>query len=233
MNYRVLSVLVGLTLAACALQQPPVDSAVLPHYISGGMLTEDFALQLASYTLMDPVRCKNSPVDATRSLAAVDYFAGALQWNVRWPQISTLTKVLMLQARTEVRQTLGIRPETRSQEVVDRLFAAADALDRHDTAAARGALTSPNFTLGPEATLSRLSDLPYLSKANWAVQQADQEAFPGLIFRGAFLNGARAGLSEAGFHLRGNAESGRRPIPSRSGIIHAAWRDFQVRWTFT
>jgi hypothetical protein len=180
-----LSVLVGLTLAACA-QQPPVDSAVLPHFVSGGILTEDFALQLASYTLMDPARCKDSPVDATRSLAAVDYFAGSLQWNARWPDITTLTKTLMLQARTEVRETLGIRPETRSQEVVHRLFAAADALNENDAAAARVALTSPNFTLGPEATLARLSNLPYLPKANWAVQQADQEVFGtnnGCIYR--------------------------------------------------
>jgi hypothetical protein len=177
MNYRALSVLVGLTLAACAQQPPPVDDAVLPYPTKSGVITETFALELASYTLVDPVRCKNSPVDATRSLAAVDYFADALQWNATWPMISTLTKTLMLQARSEVRQTLGIRPETHSREVVDRLFAAADALDRHDTAAAQVALTSPNFTLGPEATLSRLSDLPYLPKTNWAVQAADQEAF--------------------------------------------------------
>jgi hypothetical protein len=177
MNFRVLGVLIGLTLVACA-QQPPVDSAALPHYVSGApAVTETFLLELASNTLIDPARVRDSPADEMRSLAGVDYFAGALQWNAAWPNISTLTKTLMLQGRAEVRQVLGIRPETRSQEVVDRLFAAADAVAKNDTAAVRQALTSPNFTLGPDGTLARLLDMPYLPKANWAIQQADQEAF--------------------------------------------------------
>ena len=108
----------------------------------------------------------------------MDYFAGALQWNVRWPDISTLTKSLMLQARPEVRAAIGVTPNARSQEVVDRLLAAASALNEHDTAGARMALTSPVFTLGPDATLAKLSDMPYLPKANWAIQEADREAFP-------------------------------------------------------
>jgi hypothetical protein len=181
-----LSVLVGLTLAACAQQLPPVERAALPRNVNGTpIITDTYALELASYMLIDPARCKADPVGAIRSVAAVDYFATALQWGGQWPYISGLTKILIVQARAEVRQTLGIRPETPPQEVINRLFAAADALGEQDTAAVLVALTSPNFTLGPEATLARLTNLPYLPKANWAVQEANREAFqtnPGCVF---------------------------------------------------
>ena len=97
MNCRVFTLLIGLVLAACALSPPP-DSAALPRYANGArVITETFLLELASYTLISPVRCKDSPVDAIRSVAGVEYFASALQWNAAWPNISNMTKLLMVQ----------------------------------------------------------------------------------------------------------------------------------------
>jgi hypothetical protein len=127
---------------------------------------------------MYPARLRGRPSDAARTIAAVDYFAGSLQWNAKWPRISNLTRTLMLEARPEARQAVGISLDARSQEVVDRLLAAANALAAQDTATARAVLASPIFTLGPDATLARLSNLPYLPKSNLAIQDAAQEAFP-------------------------------------------------------
>jgi hypothetical protein len=50
--------------------------------------------------------------------------------------------------------------------VVDAMLATQAALDAGDRQAALGYLSAPIFTFGPEQTLARLGDLPYVQTAN-------------------------------------------------------------------
>jgi hypothetical protein len=141
-------------------------------------MTDDGAIQLSSYLLGSPTRMQGNPVQGARAIASIDYLAGALYSNPRWDRMSATPKQLMLQGRVEVRQALGIPPTARSQDVVDRLIAASIAFETHNTQAADAALSSPVFSLGPDATAARLANLPPLPTANWAAQRANAETFP-------------------------------------------------------
>jgi hypothetical protein len=88
----------------------------------------------------------------------------------------------MLRGREEVRSVLGIAPGTRSQEVVDRLVAAASALQSGNRAAAESALDSPRFTLGPQRTLALLDNLPPLPEANVAAQRTNAQIMTNCSF---------------------------------------------------
>lgn len=172
----------ALILASCAFAQE-VDTAVMPRSAVGTpVMTDEGAIGLAAYALGSPARTRGRPVEAALGLAAVDYLAGALSTNPRWDGISASVRGLMLQGRQEVRSTLGIAPGTSSQEVVDRLVAAASALQAGNQAAAESALNSPRFTLGPQRTLALLDNLPPLRQANVAAQRANAEIMTNCTF---------------------------------------------------
>ena len=92
--------------------------------------------------------------------------------------MSVITKMQMLKARAEVRQTLGVLPNAPSQEVVNGLVGAANALAAHDSQAAEQALSAPAFARPAPQTLQVLSNLPYLQMANVATQRASTQAYP-------------------------------------------------------
>lgn len=172
-----LPLLFAILLAGCA-TRPPADVSVMPHDAYGQpAMTDNWALQMAAYNLQQPSHARGNPAAAARTLAAVEYLAGALQWNATWPAISILTKEEMRQGRQEIRQYLGIPLNAPSQPVLDALLTVADALDRNDQARTHAVLGNPLFTLGPDATLARLANLPYLPRANHAAQDAEREAF--------------------------------------------------------
>ncbi len=161
---------------SCAGMQPPVDTARPPPNAFGinadpGMS----ALNLANWAFSAPERTAGRPVDAARAVAAVDYMAGSLSSSPRWDYVDPLTKVQMLQARVEVRQVIGVAPNTPSQIVVDDLLASAYALERGNQAAALGVLQSPAFP-EPQETLQRLANLPYMQLVNVATQRAAASA---------------------------------------------------------
>jgi hypothetical protein len=157
----------------CAAVTPPPDTATLPPDAYGTNADGDVgAINQAAWAFADPRRTRNDPADAARAVAAVDYLAGELSRNPRWDFMSPLTKQEMLQARVSVRQALGISPAAPSQEVVNRMLYAGNALAAGNPQAAETALQPPVFTLGPQQTLALLSSMPFVRQANIATQHA-------------------------------------------------------------
>ncbi len=164
----------GLALAACGYQTPLPDTAFAPPGAFGSNGDEDVAaVNLASWAFSSSRNIRNHPVEAARSVAAVDYLAGELTSNPRWVGLSPFVQMQMLQARDEVRAAMGIAPGTRSQLVVNDLSRYADSL-LEDGSPGRAArfLTDPAFTLGPQLTEARLRNLPFLSVTNVATLRA-------------------------------------------------------------
>ncbi|MBV9655613.1 MAG: hypothetical protein JOZ42_13735 [Acetobacteraceae bacterium] len=166
-------------LSACGAVTPPPDTARLPPNAFGTYADGDIgAINASSWAFADPARTRNNPADAARAIAAVDYLAGELSTSPRWDFMSPLTKMQMLQARTEVRSAAGIAPNAPSQDVVDQLLYASDALAAGNPQGAMAAMTPPTFTLPPGDTLARLASLPYLQEANVASMHAAMQSQP-------------------------------------------------------
>ncbi len=168
--------LVLIAVAACTPVVPP-DTAIMPRTLGGTpIMSDEGAMYLSSYALGVPSRTGGDPVTGARAAASIDYLAGALYSNPRWDYVSAVTKSQMVLGKAEVRQVLGIAPGASSQEVVDRLIAASNAMEGRDLSRADAALASPAFTLGSRQTLALLTDLPYMPAANIAAQKAKQES---------------------------------------------------------
>ena len=171
-------VLACLAIAACAVQPPP-DTASVPPGAFGQFDNDVPAANQASWAFAIPVRTLNSPVDAARASAAVDYLAGELSSNPRWVTLSPLTKMKMLEARGDVRRVLGIRPDAPSQLVTNGLLQFAWLWQYVDAPTAMQVLRTPIFTLPPEQTLQVLSNMPYIQSANIATLDAANQMLPG------------------------------------------------------
>jgi len=164
--------------AGCAVTPPP-DTARLPPNAFGTYADGDIgAINQAQWAFANPARTRNDPVDAARAVAAVDYLAGALSTSPRWDFMSPITKQEMLRARAEVRQAVGIAPGAPSQEVVDRLLYAGNALAAANRASADSALQPPVFAAGPQRTFAVLSNMPFLRETNIATQHAAAQRQP-------------------------------------------------------
>ncbi|MBO0711631.1 MAG: hypothetical protein J2P47_10190 [Acetobacteraceae bacterium] len=175
-----LALLAGLLLSACTIGQGPVPQ--LPPGTFGILVDNDTgAINFAQWAFASSARIRGNPVNAARAAAAVDYLAVALE-GARWISISPIARLQMRQARTEVRATLGIAQDAPTQPVIDGLIGAANALQAGDQNAARGLLVPPVFTFGPDATLARLSNMPFLRQANIATQRVALELRPSPCF---------------------------------------------------
>ena len=87
-------------LAACGLQTPPVDVAQAPPGAFGSNGDSDVAaVNIASWGFSASRNLRNRPVEAARSVAAVDYLAGQFNNSGRWDTISPIVQMDMLQAR--------------------------------------------------------------------------------------------------------------------------------------
>jgi hypothetical protein len=173
MRFRWAALLGVALLSACSAIGGAPDSAVLPPGAFGTAPDQDqAALDLAEYVFADPNRTYGQPAEAARAAAAIDYLGGAFSTNPRWAFLPVGIKDDMLQARAELRQTLGIAPDASSQTVVDALLAAANALTAHDEARAAADLRTPVFTLPTQQTLQRLGNMPYVRGANVATREA-------------------------------------------------------------
>ena len=172
-KFRGLALVAAVSLAGCGAVTLP-DTAIMPLTAAGTpALSDQGAIQTASYALGAPSRTAGQPGEAARALASVDYLAGDLYTSFHWTGMPATIKLQMLQGREEVRQVLAVAPGTTSQVVVDHLIRAADAFDSHDEAAALAALPAAVFTLGPQRTAAILANLPYLPEANIASQAAN------------------------------------------------------------
>ena len=181
MNRRAAALLACLMTSACAGGPQPfvADTARLPpSTFGGGVLDPDVrAVQQAQWAFADPGRTRDRPIEAIRAAASMDYIAGQLNTSPRWANIPALTKQMLLQGRVEVRQALGVQPGTPSQEVVNRLAYAGNALAAGDTEGAASALGAPVFAQPGNETLQRLSNLPYMQAANVSTMRAGNEVF--------------------------------------------------------
>jgi hypothetical protein len=178
MNMRVAVALACIAVAGCAVQPPPDTASVPPGAF--GMTDNDLAAaNQASYAFAIPARTWNDPVDAARASAAVDFLAGELSSNPRWVMLSPLTKMKMLEARADVRRTLGIRPDAPSQYVTNGLLQFAWLFESGGAPAAMQVLQAPIFTLSPEQTFQILNAMPYIQSANIATLDAANQMLPG------------------------------------------------------
>ncbi len=173
-----------LLLAGCTIANPPPpDTAQLP---AGGFgLSVNGEVSLIDFDRYDwaaASRTAGQPAEGARAVGGLDYLAGALNTSPRWVFISAITKLQLLQARRDVRHALGIAPDAPSQLIVDRMNDVFNALSGtngqgQNRRAALTALSDPAFTLGPDATLDRLTHLPFVQMANVATTRAAAEKF--------------------------------------------------------
>ncbi len=176
---RTVSVL-ALGLAGCATLPPTPATPYLPAGVYGVYLDNDTgAINQSSWAFASPANTRGNPVDAARAVIALEYLPGELHENPRWVGMDSATKLHMAQARDDLRRILGIRPDAPSQAVVNALLRLSAGLQFGDRAEVAEALASPVFTLPPEETLQRLSNLPYDRTANLATAFAEAQMFPG------------------------------------------------------
>lgn len=174
---RICAVLLCLSIAACAAVQR-TDTSQLPPFFYGTLVDNDIgAINEASWALGSPDRTRGDPVEALRAAIAVEYLAGELNSAPRWIAMSPITKMDMLQARTEFRHALGISPNAPSQQVVNAEALALWNLERGNIAGAQQALSGPIFTQPPQQTIQVLANLPTLPAARVATSEAEREEF--------------------------------------------------------
>jgi hypothetical protein len=169
MKFTVLAVAGALALAGCAQAFAPTDTATMPLNAAGGQaLTQDQAVGLASWALKDPANTAGKPAIAARALAAEDWLAGQNQLYGNFGSYAPVAEVSWGALRQQARAAIGVATTAPSQQVVDRLLATADALEAGRIDTAKTELSAPIFSLGPDATLQALTNLPKLPGRDWA-----------------------------------------------------------------
>ena len=135
------------------------------------------ALNLAQRTFVARSLTYGRPADAARAAAAMEYVVNAIPTDPQLFSLPADTKQGLIQGRAEVRAAIGISADAPSSLVIDRLLAAAAALERGDQEAAAREL-APLVSSGTgEQMVTRLADLPYMQAANaWTSAAADQLA---------------------------------------------------------
>ncbi|HUA77404.1 MAG TPA: hypothetical protein VMA86_07010, partial [Acetobacteraceae bacterium] len=115
MKRGVLFLTAALALAACAPTPPPSTARLPPGAFGGNDDNDIMAINTAVWAFSNPARTHGNPINAIRAVLAIEYLGGELSSNPRWDFMSQLTKLQMLQARQEVRETLGIALNAPSQ----------------------------------------------------------------------------------------------------------------------
>ncbi|MCW3474964.1 hypothetical protein [Limobrevibacterium gyesilva] len=170
-------ILLGLV-AGCGSQVTPNQVNLPPDALNyGGIGAGYSAIDFAAYVFADPARARGRPGAAAGAVASLEYMASDMPGNPRWVIISPLVLDDLVRARAEVRNALGISQAVPAQTVVDGLLASARGLDKRDDAAVRAALQPPVFTWGPDRTVERLANMPYLQIANSATLRASQQQY--------------------------------------------------------
>jgi hypothetical protein len=165
-------VLLGLLAASCAPIGPPADTSQIPPGALGTNQDSDArAVGLSSYVFADTSPSRVNPVDVARAAASVDYLAGEIATNPRYYGLPPLLPQQFAAARSELRAALGVAPSAPSQRVVNGLLMAANGMLAQNHAAAVSLLTPDVFTLGGDATLARLANLPPLPATNVATSR--------------------------------------------------------------
>jgi hypothetical protein len=176
-----LAVVAALALGGCAQGSfAPIDTATMPLNRDGGPeLNQDQAIALAGWALKDPANTAGNPERAARAIAAEDWLAGQTTLSGNFGSYSPGTEPSWAELRRQARAAIGVAPNARSQDVVDRLLAVADALAAGQGDAAKAQLAAPVFSLGADATLRALSNLPPLPGRDWAFAELGRNASRG------------------------------------------------------
>jgi hypothetical protein len=172
MKWRAL--LLAAWLPACSTMLGPVDTAQLPPGEFASPDPDVAAVNYAAAAFSDQSSTYGNPAAAAEAALAVEYIAGALNTQPRWAALDPGIKDDLLQARDQLRETLGIAPGASSQSVVNALSAARRALQAGDKTAAEAAVSGPAFTFKPDKTIEMLGNLPYLQKVNAVTLQAEE-----------------------------------------------------------
>jgi hypothetical protein len=149
----------GLLAGACAPSQPPDFS------FGGAGFQPDNArlnLEYAWRNLGDMARYRGRPAEAAAALAQFEAAIAGLRDPANGLLFPERFMPLLVAAIRQVREAVGVSPQVPPQAVAAALGAAVEPLARNDAAAIRRALSDPIFSLGPEATLARLTNLPRL-----------------------------------------------------------------------
>lgn len=167
MKLKTIAVAWGVVLAACAVT--PSDTATMPLNSAGGpKLNQTEAIGLAGWALSDPANTAGNPEAGARAVAAEEWLAGQTTLYGTFEQYAPATELSWALLRQQVRAAIGVSPGASSQEIVNRLLAAADALAAGNVGQAEAQLAAPVFSLGPDRTLQVLTNLPTLPASNQA-----------------------------------------------------------------
>jgi hypothetical protein len=170
------SPLLALCFVACATLPATARPVFLPAGVYGIYLDNDVgAVNQSAWAFASPANTRGNPIDAARAVIALEYLTGEVQMSPRWVKISHSVPVHLARARDEVRQILGIRPDTPPQLVVNALLALTQSLQMGDEPTALRVLGAPMFTRQPAQTLQDLSNLPYVQEANLSTSQLENE----------------------------------------------------------
>lgn len=174
--------LICLTLGGCLRVAPAPSTGYLPEdafsTIAIGQDPDLAAIQEAKFAFAYPARMYGKPARMALAIAALDAMAGQFSTSGRWAVMDSTAAQEMLDARAEVRGSLGVPETAPSQSVIDQLMAASRALDKGDQNAALAALSGPDFTKTPAQTLAILSHFPSAPIAALATRDAETEFFP-------------------------------------------------------
>jgi hypothetical protein len=165
--------------AGCAPPQPPDFS------FGGAGFQPNNArlnLQYAWRNLGDMSRYRGRPAEAAAALAQFEACVAGLRDPANGLAFPERFAPLLVEGIREARAAIGVPIDVLPQTVAAALGAAVEPLVRNDQAAIRQALSNPIFTLGPDATLARLSDLPRLSSVESIAPYLSRAA--GSIFPG-------------------------------------------------
>jgi hypothetical protein len=161
-------------LAACATLPASRRTPYLPAGVYGVYEDNDIgAINQSAWAFSSPANTRGNPIDAARAVIALEYLSGELKENPRWVGLGTSIPLRLAQARDDLRQILGIRPDAPSQVVVNTLLALSEGLQFGNQQGAMQALASPIFTQPAVQTLQVLSNLPYVQNANLATARAE------------------------------------------------------------
>ncbi|WP_198372429.1 hypothetical protein [Roseomonas rosulenta] len=155
-----LAALLAGTVAGCAPPGPP-------DFTFGGAgfqpANARLNLTFAERNLGDMSRYRGRPAEAATALAQFEACVAGVRSQSAGVAFPERQVPLLVAAIREARAAIGVSMEVLPQDVAAALAAAIGPIAANDRAGIRTALSNPIFTLGPDATLARLADLPRLS----------------------------------------------------------------------
>jgi hypothetical protein len=158
-----------MALAACA-DDPVTD------YLGGFGDPLRGAAFYAPRNLGDTSRWKGDPAGAAMAAAQLEFLARRFREDpMRAPQTDPAVTHALDVGVAEMRGFLGIAPRADGALVEGQLRRVSQELRAGSPARAEAALSTPDFTAGPEETLRRLADMPRLPRVREAAGFASQE----------------------------------------------------------